>query len=109
MATAGWRARPRWLAGDSGLGFPLWEHLEDEGTEGILTMALVGAGGRGLAGRRWTELAARVSRRGSVWSTENRSWGRDWMRWRDGVLLGALYRAGAASRGGGGEVSVEAG
>jgi hypothetical protein len=45
MATAGWRARPRWLAGDSGLGFPPWEHLEDEGTEGILTMALVGAGG----------------------------------------------------------------
>jgi hypothetical protein len=29
-----------------------------------------------------------------VWSTENGSWGRDWMRWRDGVLLVALYRAG---------------
>jgi hypothetical protein len=30
--------------GDSELGFSLWEHLEDEGTEGILTTALVGAG-----------------------------------------------------------------
>jgi hypothetical protein len=27
-----------------------------------------------LAGRRWTEVAAGVSRRGSVWSTENRGW-----------------------------------
>jgi hypothetical protein len=66
-------------------------------------------GRRGLAGRRWTEVAARVSQRGSVWSTENGSWGRDWMRWRDGVLLGTLYRAGAASRGGGGEESMAAG
>jgi hypothetical protein len=32
------------LAGDSGLGFSLWEHLEDEGTEGILTTTLVGNG-----------------------------------------------------------------
>jgi hypothetical protein len=30
------------------------------------------------------------------------------MRCRDGVLLGALYRAGAASRGGRGEESVVA-
>jgi hypothetical protein len=30
------------------------------------------------------------------------------MRWRDGVLLGALYRVGAASRGGRGEKSVAA-
>jgi hypothetical protein len=29
--------------GHSGLGFSPWEHLEDEGTEGILTTALVGA------------------------------------------------------------------
>jgi hypothetical protein len=28
------------------------------------------------------------------------------MQWRDGVLLGALYRVGAAIRGGGGEESV---
>jgi hypothetical protein len=34
--------------------------------------------------------------------------GRDWMRWRDVVLLGALYRAAAASRGGGGEELVAA-
>jgi hypothetical protein len=32
-------------------------------------------GRRGLAGRRWTMVAARVSPRGSVWSTENESWG----------------------------------
>jgi hypothetical protein len=31
------------------------------------------------------------------------------MWWIDGVLLGALYRAGAASRGGGGEESVAVG
>ncbi len=31
------------------------------------------------------------------------------MRWRDGVLLGALYRAAAASQGGGGEEAVAAG
>jgi hypothetical protein len=30
---------------------------------------------RGLAGRRWTEAAAEISRWGSVWSTENGSWG----------------------------------
>jgi hypothetical protein len=35
--------------------------------------------------------------------------GRHWMRWRDGVLLGTLYRARAASLGGGGEESVAAG
>jgi hypothetical protein len=29
--------------GDSGLSFSLWKHLEDEGTEGILTTTLVGA------------------------------------------------------------------
>jgi hypothetical protein len=39
-------------------------------------------------------VVAGVSRRDSVLSTDNGSWGRDWMRWRDGVLLGALYRAG---------------
>jgi hypothetical protein len=41
---------------------------------------------------------------------EHREWvlGQDWMRVRDGVLLGALYRAGAASRGSGGEESVAA-
>jgi hypothetical protein len=65
-------------------------------------------GWRGLARRQWTEVAAGVSRRGSDWSIENRSWGRDWMRWRDGVLLDALYRAGAASRGDGGEELVAA-
>jgi hypothetical protein len=54
-------------------------------------------------------VAAGVSRRDSVLSTDNGSWGRDWMRWRDGVLLGALYRAGAASRGDGGEELVAAG
>jgi hypothetical protein len=32
------------LAGDSGLGFSPWEHLEEEGTEGILTTTLVGTG-----------------------------------------------------------------
>jgi hypothetical protein len=62
----------------------------------------------GLAGHRWTEVKAGVSQWCSVWSTENGSWGRDWMRWRDGVLLGALYRVGAASRGGRGEKSVAA-
>jgi hypothetical protein len=30
--------------GDSVLGFSPWEHLEDEGTEGILTTTLVSAG-----------------------------------------------------------------
>jgi hypothetical protein len=35
--------------------------------------------------------------------------GRGWMQWRDGVLLGALYTAGAASRGGGGVELVMAG
>jgi hypothetical protein len=44
MATAGRCAHQRWLAGDSGLSFSLWEHLEDEGTEGILTTTLVGTG-----------------------------------------------------------------
>jgi hypothetical protein len=67
------------------------------------------ASGRcGLARRRWIEVAAGVSRWGSVWSTENGSWGQDWMRWRDEVLLGALYMAGVASQGGGGEESVVA-
>jgi hypothetical protein len=39
-------------------------------------------------------VAAEVSRWGS--RLEHGEWelGRDWMRWRDGVLLGALYRAG---------------
>jgi hypothetical protein len=32
------------LAGDSGLSFSLWEHLEGEGIEGILTTTLVGTG-----------------------------------------------------------------
>jgi hypothetical protein len=32
------------LEGDSGHCFSPWEHLEDEGTEGILTRTLVGAG-----------------------------------------------------------------
>jgi hypothetical protein len=32
------------LAGDSGLSFSPWEHLEEEGTEGILTTMLVGVG-----------------------------------------------------------------
>jgi hypothetical protein len=31
------------------------------------------------------------------------------MQWRDGVPLGALYRVGVASQGGGGEESVAAG
>jgi hypothetical protein len=53
-------------------------------------------------------VAAEVLGWGSVWSTENGSWGQDWMQWRDGVLLGALCRAGTASRGGGGEESVAA-
>jgi hypothetical protein len=54
-------------------------------------------------------MAVGVSRWGIVRSTESGSWGWDWMRWGDEVLLGALYRAGAASRGGGGEESVAAG
>jgi hypothetical protein len=33
------------------------------------------SGRRGLADRRWTEVAVEVSQRGSVWSTENGSWG----------------------------------
>jgi hypothetical protein len=37
-----------------------------------------------------------------------RELGRDWMRWRGGVLLGALYRAREASQSGGGEESVAA-
>jgi hypothetical protein len=45
--------------------------------------------GDGGPRRRWKFLDGAV-----VWSTENGSWGRDWMRWRDGVLLVALYRAG---------------
>jgi hypothetical protein len=86
------------------------KHLEKEGTEGNLTAALVGAGvARFGRGRWWTEVVVEVSRWGSVWSTENGGWGRDWMRWRDGVLLGALYRAGAASLSGGGEELVAAG
>ena len=71
------------------------KHLGKEGTEGTSPRRWWAPGRRGLAGRRWTEVAAEVSRWGSIWSTKNGSWGRDWMRWRDGVLLGALYRAAA--------------
>jgi hypothetical protein len=39
-------------------------------------------------------VAVGVSRWGIVRSTESGSWGWDWMRWGDEVLLGALYRAG---------------
>jgi hypothetical protein len=45
-------------------------------------------GRHGLAKRRWTEVVVRVSRWGSVWSTENGSWVRDWMGWRDRGALG---------------------
>jgi hypothetical protein len=41
MATAGRCTHRKWQVGDSGLGFSPWEHLEDERTEGIPTMALV--------------------------------------------------------------------
>jgi hypothetical protein len=47
-------------------------------------------GRRGLAGRRWTEVAVGVSRWGSLWSMGNGSWGQDWLRWRDGCSW-ALY------------------
>jgi hypothetical protein len=54
-ATAGWHAHRTWLVGDSRLGFSPWEHLQDEGTEGILTTALVGTGvarfGRAMVNR----------------------------------------------------------
>jgi hypothetical protein len=86
---AGWRAHRRWRASDSRLGFSPWEHLVDEWT-----------------GR---QVVARFSRRGSVWSTENGSWGRIGCSGEMGVLLGALYRAGVASRGSRGEESVVAG
>jgi hypothetical protein len=83
--------------GDSGLGFLPWENLEDEGTEGILTTTLVGAGTMQFG---WAMVD-----RGGGWifsmgqCLEHREWelGQDWMRWRDGVLLGALYWVGAAS------------
>jgi hypothetical protein len=95
--------------GHSGLGFSPWEHLEDEGTEGILTTALVGA--RAVPSS-WATMDRGGSRSFSTGQClVHGEWelGRDWMRWRDGVLLGALYRVGAASRGGGGEESVAVG
>jgi hypothetical protein len=50
MATTGRRAHRRWLAGNSGLGFSPSEHLDDEGTEGILTMENGSWGGIGCSG-----------------------------------------------------------
>jgi hypothetical protein len=50
------------LAGDSRLGFSLWEHLEEEGAEGILTTALVGDGAMWFG---W----ASVVRSGDTWSS----------------------------------------
>jgi hypothetical protein len=57
-----------------------------------------GVGGR-RGGAAWPGDGGLRQRRkfldGAVaWRTENGSWGRDWMQWRDGVLLVALYRAG---------------
>jgi hypothetical protein len=97
MATVGRRACRIWLVGDSGLYFSPWEHLEDEGTKGILTTALVGTDavrfGRAMVDRGGGQSFSMGQ------CLEHGEWelGRDWMRWRDGVLLGALYRAGAAS------------
>jgi hypothetical protein len=75
--------------GDSGLNFSPWEHLEDEGTEGILTMALVGAG------------AARFGR-----ATVDRGGGRSFSmgqclkhgEWELGVGLDVVDRWGALGR-----------
>jgi hypothetical protein len=100
---AGWRA-----AATEG-GSSRRKHLEKEGTEGNLIVRLVGAGAT-LFGRATVDRGGgRSFSMGQCLEHGERELGRDWMWWRGGVLLGALYRAGVASRSGGGEESVAAG
>jgi hypothetical protein len=94
---------------DSGLSFSLWKHLEDEGTEGILTTTLVGARAARFGRATVDRGGDRSFSMGQCLAHGEWELGRGWMQWRDGVLLGALYTAGAASRGGGGVELVMAG
>jgi hypothetical protein len=56
----------------------------------------------------WALGGGQIFSMGQCLEHRERVLGQDWMRVRDGVLLGALYRAGAASRGSGGEELVAA-
>jgi hypothetical protein len=57
----------------------------------------------------WAPGGGQIFSTGQCLEHRERELGQDWMQWRDGVLLGALYRAGVASRGSRGEESVVVG
>jgi hypothetical protein len=67
-----------------------WEHLEEEGAEGILTTTLVGAGQHGLVGYRRLGVATLGARYGDPRSLEERSKGRGGWRQRLGLHSGSL-------------------